>query len=78
MQVEHPLKLLGFSTMLAAVVIADAACVADAYNGGRAFLGDKRLKPAPGIRRPPSSLHPPFVHLVVATVVRSESGLRTR
>ena len=43
-----------------------------------AFLGDRRLKPAPGIRRPPSSLHPPFVHLVVATVDRSESGLRTR
>src|SRR5580658_10190282 len=44
----------------------------------RAFLGDRRLKPAPGIRRPPSSLHPPFVHFVVATVVRSELGLRTR
>jgi hypothetical protein len=43
-----------------------------------AFLGDRRLKPAPDIRRPPSSLHPPFVHFVVATVVRSESGLRTR
>jgi hypothetical protein len=43
-----------------------------------AFLGDGRLKPAPGIRRPPSSLHPPFVHLVVAAMVRSESGLRTR
>jgi len=43
-----------------------------------AFLGDRRLKPAPGIRRPPSSLHPPFVHLVVATMDRSESGLRTR
>jgi hypothetical protein len=43
-----------------------------------AFLGGQRLKPAPGIRRPPSSLHPPFVHLVVATVVRSASGLRTR
>ena len=41
-----------------------------------AFLGDRRLKPAPGIRRPPSSLHPPFVHFVVATVVRSELGLR--
>ena len=39
-----------------------------------AFLGDRRLKPAPGIRRPPSSLHPPFVHFVVATVVRSEFG----
>jgi hypothetical protein len=43
-----------------------------------AFLGDRRFKPAPGIRRPPSSLHPPFVHLVVATVDRSASGLRTR
>ena len=43
-----------------------------------AFLGDKQLKPAPGIRCPPCSLHPPFVHLVVATVVRSVSGLRTR
>src|SRR5580704_8823979 len=45
---------------------------ADCPSG--AFLGDRRLKPAPGIRRPPSSLHPPFVHFVVATVVRSESG----
>jgi hypothetical protein len=35
----------------------------------RAFLGDRRLKPAPGIRRPPSSLHPPFARLVVSTVV---------
>src|ERR1022692_4744764 len=49
---------------------------ADCPSG--AFLGDRRLKPAPGIRRPPSSLHPPFVHFVVATMVRSESGLRTR
>src|ERR1700722_8192292 len=49
---------------------------ADCPSG--AFLGDRRLKPAPGIPRPPSSLHPPFVHFVVATVVRSESGLRTR
>jgi hypothetical protein len=45
---------------------------------GGAFLGDPRLEPAPGLRRPPSSLHSPFVHFVVATVVRSESGLRTR
>src|ERR1017187_1305934 len=37
---------------------------ADCPSG--AFLGDRRLKPAPGIRRPPSSLHPPFVHFVVA------------
>ena len=49
---------------------------ADCPSG--AFLGDWRLKPAPGIRRPPSSLHPLFVHFVVATAVRSESGLRTR
>src|SRR5258708_24140572 len=34
-----------------------------------AFLDDQRLKPAPGMRRPKSSLHPPFVHLVVSTVV---------
>ena len=45
---------------------------------GGAFLGGRWLKPAPGIRRLPSSLPPPFVHFVVATVVRSESGLRTR
>src|SRR6476620_1163411 len=43
-----------------------------------AFLGGRRLKPAPGIRHPPSSLHPPFVHFVVAAAARSESGLRTR
>jgi len=42
-----------------------------------AFLGDQWLKPAPGMRHPPSSLRPPFVHLVVAQMVRSESGLRT-
>ena len=34
-----------------------------------AFLDDQRLKPAPGMRCPTSSLHPPFVHLVVSTVV---------
>jgi hypothetical protein len=49
---------------------------ADCPSG--AFLGDWRLKPAPGIHRPPSSLHPLFVHFVVATAARSESGLRTR
>jgi hypothetical protein len=47
------------------------------YPSG-AFLGGRWLKPAPGIRRLPSSLHPPFVHFVVAIVVRTESGLRTR
>jgi hypothetical protein len=35
MQVEQRLKLLGFSTMLAAAVMADAACAADAYNGAQ-------------------------------------------
>ena len=34
-----------------------------------AFLDDQRLKPAPGMRRPTSSLHPPFVRLVVSTIV---------
>jgi hypothetical protein len=29
-----------------------------------AFLDRRRLKPAPGMRRPTSGLHPPFVHLV--------------
>src|SRR6202171_1587988 len=47
------------------------------YPGGT-FLGGRWLKPAPGIRRLPSSLHPPFVHFVVFTVVRTESDLRTR
>jgi hypothetical protein len=28
-----------------------------------AFPGRQRLRPAPGIRRPASGLHPPFVHL---------------
>jgi hypothetical protein len=43
-----------------------------------AFLGDQRLKPAPGIRRPSSSLHPPFVHLVVASIVPYCAGSGTR
>ena len=43
-----------------------------------AFLGDRRLKPAPGIRRPPSGLHPPFVHLVVASIIPYCAGSRTR
>ena len=43
-----------------------------------AFLGDQRLKPAPGIRRPPSSLHPPFVHLVVQAIIPHCVGPQTR
>ena len=43
-----------------------------------AFLDDQRLKPAPGIRCPKSSLHPPFVHLVVSTVVPLCVGPPTR
>ena len=35
----------------------------------RCLSDDRRLKPAPGMRRPTSSLHPPFVRLVVTTVV---------
>ena len=43
-----------------------------------AFLGRQRLKPAPGMRRPTSSLHPPVVRLVVTTVVPHCVGPRTR
>jgi hypothetical protein len=43
-----------------------------------AFLDDQRLKPAPGMRCPTSSLHPPFVHLVVSTVVPLCVGPPTR
>ncbi len=34
----------------------------------RCLPDDQRLKPAPGMRRPSSSLHPPFVHLVVEAI----------
>src|SRR5215510_3725799 len=43
-----------------------------------AFPDHQRLKPAPGIRCPSSSLHPPFVHLVATTVVPHCVGPRTR
>jgi hypothetical protein len=43
-----------------------------------AFLDDQRLKPAPGMRRPTSSLHPPFVRLVVSTIVPLCVGSPTR
>ena len=43
-----------------------------------ACLDDQRLKPAPGMRCPTSSLHPPFVHLVVSTVVPLCVGPPTR
>src|SRR5215207_4997245 len=39
-----------------------------------AFPDDRQLKPAPGVRRPMSGLHPSFVHLVVSTVSRTVSG----
>ena len=38
----------------------------------------RRLKPAPCMRRPTSSLHPPFVRLVVTTVVPHCVGPQTR
>src|SRR5277367_6818492 len=41
-----------------------------------AFLDDQRLKPAPGMRRPTSSLLPLFVRLVALTLSRSVSGRR--
>src|SRR5215510_13261999 len=34
-----------------------------------AFLDRRQLKPAPGMRCPSSSLHPPFVHLGVNVVI---------
>ena len=43
-----------------------------------AFLDDQRLKLAPGIRHPTSSLHPPFVRLVVLTIVPLCVGSPTR
>jgi hypothetical protein len=43
-----------------------------------AFPDDRQLKPAPGIRRPMSGLHPPFVHLVVTSVVPRSVGPQTR
>src|SRR5882672_881498 len=41
-------------------------------------LDGQRLKPAPGMRHPTSSLHPPFVRLVVSTVVPLCVGPSTR
>src|SRR6266700_3709883 len=43
-----------------------------------AFPDRRQLKPAPGIRRPTSGLHPPFVRLVVTTVVPHCVGPQTR
>src|SRR3989441_12421683 len=43
-----------------------------------AFPDRQRFKPAPGIRRPTSGLHPPFMHLVVTTVVPHCVGPQTR
>jgi len=43
-----------------------------------AFLDHQQLKPAPGMRRPTSSLHPPFVRFVVSTVVPLCVGPPTR
>src|SRR6516165_4689240 len=43
-----------------------------------AFLSRQQLKPAPDMRRPSSSLHPPFVHLVVNAIIPHCVGPRTR
>jgi hypothetical protein len=43
-----------------------------------AFPDQQRLKPAPGMRRPTSGLHPLFVHLVVTAVVPHCVGPQTR
>src|SRR6266702_3441657 len=43
-----------------------------------AFPTHQRPQPAPGMRRPMIGLHPPFVRLVVTTVVPHCVGPRTR
>src|SRR5215472_2730660 len=43
-----------------------------------AFPGRRRLKLAPGILRPTSGLHPPFVRLVVGAVIPHCVGPQTR
>ena len=53
----------GFFLAQRTVSFPQYGCKAGFPSG--AFLSDRRLKPAPGMRRLTSSLHPPFVHLVV-------------
>jgi hypothetical protein len=43
-----------------------------------AFPGRRRLKLAPGIHRPTSGLHPPFVRLVVEAIIPHCVGPQTR
>jgi hypothetical protein len=44
-----------------------------------AFLDRQQLKPAPGIRRPSSRLHPPFVHThIVKAMIPHCVGPQTR
>src|SRR5262245_30415281 len=43
-----------------------------------AFLDRRQLKPAPGIRCPSASLHPPFVHLVGDAIIPHCVGPRPR
>ena len=43
-----------------------------------AFLDRQQLKPAPDMRRPSSSLHPPFVHPGVNVIIPHCVGPRTR
>src|SRR6266567_2551871 len=43
-----------------------------------AFLDRRQLKPAPGMRCPSSSLHPPFVHLGVNAVIPHRVGPQIR
>ena len=50
----------------------------EGWHVGQHLPAHGRLKPAPGMRRPSSSLHPPFVHLVVNAIIPHCVGPRTR
>jgi hypothetical protein len=72
-----------FSSPSSGLILAQRTAGFPQY-GWKAGLSDEtfplvvQLKPAPGMRCLTTGLSSPFVHLVVTTMVRSESGLRTR
>jgi len=72
-----------FSSPSSGLILAQRTAGFPQY-GWKAGLSDEtfplvvQLKPAPGMRCLTTGLSSPFVHLVVTTMVRAESGLRTR
>ena len=66
----------GFFLAQRTVSFPQYGCKAGFPSG--AFLSDQRLKPAPGMRRLTSSFRPPFVHLVVTSIIPYCAGSRTR